>query len=310
MPKSPRNKRRAAPDGTRITSAFLRHHPLPQPGSDDDKEERGRVLVIGGEVSLPGALVLAGIAALRAGAGKLQIATCRSIAPAVGVAVPEALSLGLDETADGRISENADRTVAGYVERCSALLIGPGTTSQHSTSEFARRVVAVNQRTPTIVDAGALTFLNETPDAFHHLAGNAIITPHANEMAAILGIDPADIEADPAGISLSASSRFGAVVALKGSRTFVATPDGDLYRYESGDVGLATSGSGDTLAGVIAGLAARVADPLTATLWGIFLHGSAGNALARRIGRIGYLARELLDEIPSLMNSESKRASR
>ena len=91
---------------------------------------------------------------------------------------------------------------------------------------------------------------------------------------------------------------MNAIVALKGGETYIATPEGELFRYDSGDVGLATSGSGDTLAGVIAGLVARGSSPLEATLWAVFLHGSAGNRLARRIGRVGYLARELLDEIP------------
>lgn len=257
--------------------------------------------MIGGEISLPGAVVLAGIAALRAGAGKLQIATCRSIAPLVGIAVPESLSIGLDETSDGCIDASADRTVAPYVDQCSALLIGPGTTPKDATNEFVRRVIVSNESTPTIVDAGALTFLKENTTAFHHLGGDAIITPHAKEMSAITGIDEKQISADPASICVASAAKLECVVALKGSRTFIATPKGDLYRYESGDVGLATSGSGDTLAGVIAGLVARGANPLTATLWGVYLHGAAGNALAKRIGRIGYLARELLDEIPPLL---------
>src|ERR1043165_7444189 len=100
MPKS----RQSKPQAARITRALLQEWPLPQPHGDEDKNARGAVLVVGGEVSLPGALVLAGIAALRAGAGKLQIATCRSIAPLVGIAVPESLSLGLDETAQGYIA--------------------------------------------------------------------------------------------------------------------------------------------------------------------------------------------------------------
>lgn len=299
MPKSQRSKKE---DATRVTRAFLRRHPLPKPESDADKEARGRVLVIGGEISLPGAIVLAGIAALRAGAGKLQLATCKSIAPMVGVAVPEALALGLKETREGYISEHSAAEVADLVESCNALLIGPGTTLRDSTNEFTKRVIAANEKTPTVVDAGALTFLKSNPTAFHHLDGNAIITPHAKEMSAILDVDKKEIEENPAEIARRAAKKLKAVVALKGSRTFIATPGDDLYCYDSGDVGLATSGSGDTLAGVIAGLVARGADAAAATQWGVFLHGEAGNALAKRVGRIGYLARELLDEIPPMMN--------
>src|SRR5215216_7862159 len=102
MPKSPRNKSGNA-DAVRVTRTLLEQWPIPAPSSDDDKDARGRVLVVGGEISLPGAVVLAGIAALRAGAGKLQIATCKSIAPLVGIAIPESLCLGLDETQAGTI---------------------------------------------------------------------------------------------------------------------------------------------------------------------------------------------------------------
>src|SRR5215203_518378 len=121
MPKSPRDNK----DATLVTRELLGGS-LPAIDEDDDKESRGRVLVVGGEVSIPGAVLLAGIAALRAGAGKLQIATCRSIAATIGVAVPEALVLGLDETANGTIAESAANSLRSLTENADAVLIGPG----------------------------------------------------------------------------------------------------------------------------------------------------------------------------------------
>lgn len=297
MPKSPRNSRRAS----LVSRALLKKFPLPQPSSDHDKDARGSILVVGGAVAIPGSIVLAGMAALRAGAGKLQIATCRSIAPLVGIAVPESLSLGLDETSDGLIAGTAASALDELLKKTDALLIGPGMKGEHGEQRF---VLDVLERcsTAVIVDAGAIDALGSSPDALHKFDGNAVITPHLGEMSRLLGIEPEDISRNPEQVSLDTAASLNAIVALKGSRTFIASPRGDLFRYESGDVGLATSGSGDTLAGVVAGLAARGADPLHATLWGVFLHGSAGNKLAKRIGRIGYLARELLDEIPPIMN--------
>lgn len=105
----------------------------------------------------------------------------------------------------------------------------------------------------------------------------------------------------------AAAKIYRAVVALKGADTVVAAPDGKAWRYTGGDVGLATSGSGDVLAGIIAGLAARGADATTAALWGVYLHGEAGNALASRQGRIGFLARELSAELPALMERTARR---
>jgi hydroxyethylthiazole kinase-like uncharacterized protein yjeF len=297
MRKSPRSKL----DSIRITRGLLEESPVPNPSSDDDKDARGRVLVVGGCVTLPGAVVLAGIAALRAGAGKLQIATCRSIAPLVGITVPEALSLGLDETPDGSIAPRSTNALDELIESTDALLIGPGTKGNDDERLFVNRILATPPRSPVVLDAGALFALIDNPAMLRACEGNAVITPHAKEMAGILGVDVDEVRSDPATIALMAAQTMNAVVALKGSETFIATPDAALYCYDAGDVGLATSGSGDTLAGIVTGLIARGCTPLNATLWAVFLHGTAGNRLARKIGRVGYLARELLDEIPLVL---------
>ena len=131
--------------------------------------------------------------------------------------------------------------------------------------------------------------------------GGAILLPHAREMARLLECEPDEVEADPLAAARRAAQAFGAVAAIKGRYSFIVAPDGRAFRFTGGGVGLATSGSGDALAGIVGGLAARGADPLTAALWGVHLHGEAGRALAKRIGRIGFLARELLDEVPGLM---------
>ena len=303
MPRSRPSKSTAA----RVTRSLLERSPIPSPSGDDDKDERGKVLVVGGEVSLPGAVVLAGIAALRAGAGKLQIATCRSIAPMVGVSVPESLALGLDEMESGIISARSASTLTPFLDSTNALLLGPGMKGENEEKQFVSSVLSISFNAPVVLDAGALYVLEDDPRALHRFGGNAIVTPHAKEMARILRIDARTIAPHAERIALEAAKGLNTVVALKGSQTFIATPDGKLFRYDSGDVGLATSGSGDTLAGVVAGLLARGASVLDATLWAVFLHGSAGNRLARRIGRIGYLARELLDEIPQVMRANSER---
>lgn len=286
----------------RITRALLKQMPLPDLDSDGDKDERGRVLIVGGEVGLPGATILAGIAALRAGAGKLQLATCKSTASIVGVSVPECLSIGLEETKAGSISSKAARDIAGYCKDADAVLIGPGLRQSDENDDLVKSILEKWTDTPVILDAGALSALRETPDLLHGLGGKAVVTPHAGEMATALGTDKWEVERNPVEIALEAASALKSVVALKGPKTFIASPDGELYLYDSADIGLATSGSGDTLAGVVTGLLARGTSPLHSAVWGVFLHGAAGNALAKRLGRVGFLARELLDEIPPIMN--------
>src|SRR6185503_15204485 len=161
MPKSRRSKAHAA----RVTRALLEDWPLPRPLGDEDKNARGSVLVVGGEVSLPGAVVLAGIAALRAGAGKLQIATFKSIAPLVGVTVPEALSIGLDETKAGNISSSAVRQLRSLIESADAILVGPGMTGNEDERRFVIDLLDSCNDVNAVLDAGALDALADFPPA-------------------------------------------------------------------------------------------------------------------------------------------------
>ncbi|MEA2687709.1 MAG: ADP-dependent NAD(P)H-hydrate dehydratase, partial [Candidatus Eremiobacteraeota bacterium] len=150
------------------------------------------------------------------------------------------------------------------------------------------------------IDAAALACFSDRADAIARLRGRAILTPHAGEMASMMQCAREDVEANPESFARDAARRFHAVVALKGETTHIADPGGALYRNAHGDIGLATSGSGDVLAGIIGGLLARGTEPLHAAAWGVYLHARAGEVLARRIG-MGFLARELSAEVPSLM---------
>ena len=286
-----------------VTRTLLRRMPLPQPGEGDDKDDRGRVLVIGGSAPTPGAVLLAGVAALRAGAGKLQLATVRSVAAALGVAVPESLVVALAETRAGEIAGTAGgRALRERVATADAVVIGPGMTSDRSAHALLQGLVPrVRADALLVLDAAAIAALRHEPSLLAPLGGRAVLTPHAGEMATLLGIAKARVAGNADGLALNAARRFGAVVALKGAESWIATPDGGLFHYAGGSVGLATSGSGDTLAGIIVGLAARGASAERAAVWGAYLHGAAGRILARRIGRIGFLARELLDELPPLL---------
>jgi len=127
------------------------------------------------------------------------------------------------------------------------------------------------------------------------------LLPHAGELASLLDCEEAEIEADPVGGGHRAAERYQANVLVKGVTSHVVTPDGSTWSFSGGAPGLGVSGSGDTLAGIVGGLIARGADSLTALLWAVLLHGEAGEALARKVGPIGFLAREIPDEIPALL---------
>ncbi len=295
-----------------IDAPALRDWPLPMPSGDGDKEIRGHVLVLGGSREMPGAVILAATAAMRAGAGKLTIATGASVAQLVALAIPEARVIGLRETAEGGFTRDAVAELDPLADRVSAILIGPGMQDEAATAALVRALLPKLDGTSVVLDATAMgILLNADLDQPHdgfRFSQPVVVTPHAGEMAHLTGIAKDDICADPDTRAAAAARAWNAVVALKGARTVICAPDGGMWQHEGGNVGLAISGSGDVLAGIIAGLAARGASLTQATCWGVALHAMAGDRLAARMGLLGYLARELPHEIPSLLQ-EAGRAS-
>lgn len=284
-----------------VTRDTLRGMPLPQPDSGGGKEERGRVMVVAGSRALPGAALLAGMAVLRVGAGKLRFQTAESIAIPLGLAMPEAMSAGSPETPSGAIKASAAPEILKYADKCGAVLIGPGLVDDDETAALVRALLERNETGPIVLDAAAMMNIRDHPELLQRHAGQLVVTPHAGEMAGMLGIEKAEIEADPAKTAREAARSLGIVVVLKGACTFIAGPDGEAWSCAHGNPGLGTSGSGDTLAGLIAGLLARGSEPIQAAIWGVYLHGEAGVRLARSRGPLGYLAREIPDEVPAIL---------
>lgn len=285
-----------------ITPALLRRWPLPQPDAGGDKEERGRVLLVGGEVETPGAVILAGEASFRAGAGKVRVAVSRSIAQTVAGAVPEARVFALPETRAGALSAGAAAKIIEYAKDAQAVLVGPGMIDEKATARLLEKVLPRMGRATLILDAAAISCLKESRDILHAQKSQVVLTPNADEMAAMLGKRLASVRRDPLASARRAAKDWRAVVVLKGRETYIAAPrDTSTYCNRAGNVGLAASGSGDVLAGIIAGLVARGAEALQASVWGVYLHARAGDALAKRRGRLGFLARELAGEVPALM---------
>jgi hydroxyethylthiazole kinase-like uncharacterized protein yjeF len=279
----------------------LSEFPLPSLVGASDKEGRGRVLVVAGGGGVPGAGILTGVAALRAGAGKLQLAAPRSLAPALGMAVPEAAVIGLLETEDGEMSPEGAQDLHRNVARADAVVVGPGMMDEAGAGALALALIAIGGPGALVIDAAAMTGLDLGAPALADAAGRLVLTPHAGEMAKLSGRSKSAVEADPLEVARIVARTARAVVIMKGAESFIVSPDGRAWRHTEGGIGLATSGSGDVLAGVIGGLLARGASPLVASVWGVCVHGSAGARLARSIGPVGFLARELLDEVPRVM---------
>ncbi|MGX7927751.1 NAD(P)H-hydrate dehydratase [Tsuneonella sp. HG094] len=288
---------------TALDSQWVRAHPLPQPDDGADKNDRGRVLAIGGSRSVPGGIRLTAEAALRAGAGKVRVGTVESAAIALGVAMPEIGVLGLPEDAGGEIADGGGPAMASLLPHNDAIVVGPAIAGRDAAGRLVDRLLSEAPNAPIVLDAAALTCL--FPDRLDRLRRHrspVLLTPHVGEMAGLLGCELSAVERDRPGATLEAAERTGAVCVLKSATSFIADRAGHLYTYEGGSVGLATGGSGDVLAGIASGLLARGTDPLQAMLWAVWLHGGAGRNCARDIGEVGFLARELLSHIPGLMS--------
>jgi ADP-dependent NAD(P)H-hydrate dehydratase len=288
----------------RLTPAALARWPLPKPPEDADKEVRGHVLIVAGSGEMPGAALLASVAALRAGAGKLTIGAPASIAQGLALAIPEARVIGLPQARSGGLLLRGTESLAETAQRASALVAGPGMQGERSVVEFVRALMPSLGHSTVVLDALAMSAVRSGP-----LEQPVVLTPHAGEMAYLSGKSRDAVNEDPIETVRDAASRWNACVALKGGSTLIASPDGQLWKFDDGSAGLATSGSGDTLAGLIGGLAARGLPPLAACAWGVVAHASAGAALSRRHGPLGYLARELAGELPARLHALGKRSA-
>jgi hydroxyethylthiazole kinase-like uncharacterized protein yjeF len=277
MPPSHRVDRLRAEE---LAAELLDRWPLPD-HDHGDKFERGSTLVIGGTAETPGAALLAGTAALRVGAGRLQIATDPSAASAVAVAMPEARVVSLHA---------GSATVLDLVEQADAIAVGPGFAEG---DDVVRLVTAVVERAASdavvVLDAAAIAAVADHREAAMERGGRVVITPNRQELAALAAVgDGGDHHA------AAVAAAFGVTVACFG---YVAAPDGRLWRDPIEPCGLGTSGAGDVLAGAVAGLGARCHDGPQAACWATILHRVASNRLATLRAPLGYLARELADEL-------------
>ena len=281
-----------------LNAAELKRHPLPLV-EEGDKYAHGTLLVIAGTREIAGAAMICANAAMRAGAGKISIATVSSVAPHLGMAAPEARIISMAEGRDGGLARSSVPKLAKLAGDYDAIVAGPGMSPTPVATELAARLCATGL--PLALDAGLLRGLAPAAAEARAAESPPILLPHSGEMASLLGCSEEEAEADPLGCGREAARRYQAIVLAKGPQSHIVTPAGDAWKYEGGGPGLGVSGSGDTLAGILGGLLARGAPPMTALLWAVWLHGEAGMALAKKIGPIGYFAREIAGEVPGLM---------
>jgi hydroxyethylthiazole kinase-like uncharacterized protein yjeF len=242
-----------------ITPTFLRAWPLPQPSVDGDKEERGRVLIVGGSMELAGSVLLAANAALRAGAGKLTLASDARLARSLALAVPEARVMGMPANDKGGLVADDIESLASAARRADAILIGPGMSDAGATLELVRELIQALPGKTVLLDAQAMDAVASLP--LRDPSTRLLVTPHAGEMAHLCGLSRDEVCRQADACALEWARHWDCTLALKGASTWIATPEGKLFLHEASNPGLGVSGSGDCLAGVMAGLLARGATP-------------------------------------------------
>ena len=267
---------------------------------DSNKGLYGHVLVIAGARGKTGAAAMAGLGALRAGAGLVTVASAESAITAIAAHAPEIMTEPLPETDAGSISTRAlDQSVlAAITAKKNVIAIGPGMGTHAETGQYIRRLVE-ESRLPMVIDADGLNALDRTD-----LRGRAprIMTPHPGEMARLTGKSVAEIQADRIGIARSFAQERGIHLVLKGNRSAIAAPDGRVWINPTGSPAMSTGGTGDVLTGLIAGLLAQFPDQVeAAVLAGVYLHGRAGELGAAKLGEKSLIATDLFDYLPEAM---------
>ena len=269
---------------------------LPSRDPDTHKRRTGVVLVVAGSRRMTGAPQLVVEGAYRAGAGLVTLAVPQGILPVVQAGPREATFLPLPEGPEGSAAEAAVEVLADGLDRFDAVAVGPGMSTDEGTRSLVRRLVRESP-IPMVIDADGITAFAGRAGELSVRTAPAIITPHAGEFARLFGMPASEVADDPVGLVRKAAAETGCVTLLKGSRTLIASPDGQVRLNPTGTSALATGGTGDVLTGAIASLAARGVDPFDAAAAGAFVHGVAGRIAGERTGE-GTVAGDVAEALP------------
>jgi len=276
---------------------------------DAHKGSFGHVLILGGSVGKAGAAAMAGIAALRVGAGLSTVATAKSVLPTVAGFHPEVMTEPLEETDAGTISTRSLERVGKLVEGKTVLAVGPGISHYPDTTEFVRKVVA-NHHTPIVLDADGLNAFANHATELNGSERPLILTPHPGEMARLIGSTSTAVQHDRLNIARTFAREHQLILVLKGHRTLIAQPDGTVWVNTTGNPGMATGGTGDILTGMIAGFIAQNPERiLDAVLAAVHLHGLAGDVARETVGEHSLVATDLLKALPEAFRRAREQAN-
>ncbi|MGA9723063.1 MAG: NAD(P)H-hydrate dehydratase [Candidatus Binatus sp.] len=294
-----------APRGRFLERADLRHLIRARP-VNSHKGMYGHPLVIAGSRGKSGAALLASRAALRVGAGLMTAAVPESIQPIVAAGQAELMTEPIADR-DGHFDgDHAPDTLKILLDGKNALIVGPGIGVTDDTKRLVEWLILdVSERDRAmLIDADGLNALAAIGcETLKRALGPVVLTPHPGEASRLLGVDTEKINDDRVSAARSLAERTGAIVLIKGARSVIASPDGDVYVNSTGNPGMSTPGMGDALSGIVGALLGQHMRPLDALALGVFLHGYAADRVAARMGRVGYIAGDLIDELPAALGA-------
>ena len=264
---------------------------------DVHKGNCGKVLIIAGSKGLTGAATLTAKATVRSGAGLVTLGIAESLHDIMETKLTEVMTKPLSEAAVGVMGEDAVIDIQEMSIQSDIVAIGPG-LGRHAETMTAVRQIIKSVEKPLVIDADALYALVDHTDILVEAKAVPVLTPHSGEMARLVGLTADEVNQDRVYITRAAAIEWGSIIILKGARTLVAFPDGGVYININGNAGMATGGTGDVLTGVIAGLIGQGLSSHEAALVGVYLHGLAGDIVARG-GMIGMTASDLIRALPA-----------
>ncbi len=305
---APRAIEELAPRGRFLERADLQHLIRARP-LNSHKGMYGHPLVIAGGRGKSGAVLLASRAALRTGAGLVTAAVPESIQPIVASGQAELMTEPIADR-DGHFDgAHAPDALKMIVESNNALIVGPGIGVSDDTRRLIEWLIsdACQPQRPMLIDADGLNALAAIGfEALKRARGPVVLTPHPGEASRLLGVATTAINDDRVSAARTLANRTGATVLIKGARSVIASPDGNVYVNSTGNPGMSTPGMGDALSGIVGTLLGQHLSPLDALALGVFLHGYAADRVASRMGRIGYIAGDLIDELPAAIEALSR----
>lgn len=299
-----------------IIDEYMASDMIPKRYSDSNKGSYGKLLLLTGSTGMTGAGCLAGRAALRTGLGLLYLAVPASVVNIYDSNLIESITLPLEDGNLGYLTRECIEELKSYIDDMDVIALGPGLSTKGDVQDIVYSIIE-NAKVPLVIDADGINVLSENIEILTKCKVPIVLTPHPGEMARLLNISVDEVQENRIDIACDFSKRWNVVLVLKGSKTIVATPDGRVFINTTGNSGMATGGTGDVLAGIIASFICQGVEPYKSAILSVYFHGLCGDNIAKTRGEHGIIASDLIEEIPyiiknklDLRNAKSKNSGK